>query len=200
MMAKTRIVYILLIAGIVFSGLLGYLGGQSSARSGLQASLNALQSGYDSLFNQVANLQGQVTSLRSQRGQLQEQVGNLTQQLTQNNQTMTDLQEQVAFLDANSNMTYYGPYFGPDGPCRAQVIAWIDRANTSLHVLMYNFTENDTGAAVLRAYQRGVDVKTVFELDQVNQYSEYEFLRSQGVAVRTDTNPHLMHKRARPRM
>jgi phosphatidylserine/phosphatidylglycerophosphate/cardiolipin synthase-like enzyme len=46
---------------------------------------------------------------------------------------------------------------------------------------------------VARAYRRGVDVKVVFEYEQISQYSEYEGLRSQSVHVRVDTHSGLMH-------
>lgn len=70
---------------------------------------------------------------------------------------------------------------------------WLGRANKSVHVLIYSFTLDSIGDAILGAYQRGVDVKIVFEKTEVNKYSEYFRLASAGVQVRNDSNPALMH-------
>ena len=124
---------------------------------------------------------------------LQGSVNNLTAQVAARDSTIVGLQNQVASLRASANISVLGPYFSPDGPCQAQVIAWIGRANTSLHVLIYSFTNDQIGAAVQAAHTRGVDVKVVFEYEQISQYSEYEKLLAAGVSVRVDSNSALMH-------
>lgn len=86
-----------------------------------------------------------------------------------------------------------GVYFSPYGGAASQVIDWIDRANETIHVLIYSFTNDDIGDAVMRAHQRGVEIKIVFEKSQISQYSEYMKLRTANVLVRNDTNSKLMH-------
>ena len=39
----------------------------------------------------------------------------------------------------------------------------------------------------------GVEVKVVFERNQITRYSEYQKLRAAGIPVRNDTNPGYMH-------
>lgn len=44
-------------------------------------------------------------------------------------------------------------------------------------------------------YNRGVEVKVVFEKGQISQYSEYQRLKAAGINVRNDTNSNLMHNK-----
>jgi len=84
-------------------------------------------------------------------------------------------------------------FFSPNGGCEAQVIHWINAANQSIHVLIYSFTLDDVGAALISATERGIDVKVVFEKSQISQYSEYQALKAAGLPVKNDTNSELMH-------
>ena len=88
-----------------------------------------------------------------------------------------------------------GVYFSPNGGCEEQVLYWIGRANSSVHVLIYSFTLDSVGDALVEVHGRGVDVKVVFEKSQISQYSEYWTLRSAGVEVRNDTNSRFMHNK-----
>jgi len=88
-----------------------------------------------------------------------------------------------------------GVYFSPDGGCESAVLNWIGKANSTIHVLIYSFTLDSIGNALIDAHERGVEVKVVFEKSQISQYSEYNRLRNAGVSVRNDTNPDLMHNK-----
>jgi phosphatidylserine/phosphatidylglycerophosphate/cardiolipin synthase-like enzyme len=92
-----------------------------------------------------------------------------------------------------SNLTVLGVYFSPQGGCEGQVVNWIDRANKTIHVVIYSFTNDAIGDAVVRAHQRGVEIKVVFEKKQVSEYSEYWKLQNIGALVKNDTNSGLMH-------
>ncbi|MEM4141153.1 MAG: phospholipase D family protein [Nitrososphaeria archaeon] len=88
-----------------------------------------------------------------------------------------------------------GIYFSPKGGCAEQIIYWIGRANTSVHVLIYSFTLSNIADALISAKNRGVDVKVVFEKGQISQYSQYFRLANAGINVRNDTNPDYMHNK-----
>lgn len=88
-----------------------------------------------------------------------------------------------------------GIYFSPKGGCAQALIELITSARKSIHVLIYSFTLDSIGDALIAAYKRGVDVKIVFEKDQITKYSEYWRLRWASVPVRNDTNPNLMHNK-----
>lgn len=86
-------------------------------------------------------------------------------------------------------------YFSPNGGCEDSVLTWIGKANSSIHILIYSFTSDTVGDALLRATERVVEVKVVFEKSQISEYSEYQRLRDAGVEVRNDTNSRLMHNK-----
>ncbi len=86
-------------------------------------------------------------------------------------------------------------YFCPEDACAEHIISLIDNANTSVHVAVYSFTLDALGDALVRAKQRGLDVKVIVEKDQLSQYSEYQRLKSAGIPVRVDSNPASMHNK-----
>lgn len=90
---------------------------------------------------------------------------------------------------------YYEVYFSPNGGAGNRVIYWIDRANHTIYVAIYSFTHDEIGDAIVRAEKRGVDVKIVFETEQISKYSEYKKLKLAGVQVANDTNPSYMHNK-----
>ncbi len=137
--------------------------------------------------------QDRLTNLESQVIALQRQVEALQEQVTAKDARIADLEAANVDLMRRSNVTVLGVYFSPHGGCEGQVVHWIDRANETLHVLIYSFTNDAIGDAVVRAHQRGVEIKVVFEESQVSTYSEYWKLQAIGVLVRNDTNSGLMH-------
>lgn len=98
-------------------------------------------------------------------------------------------------FETESSVQVLGTYFSPNGGCAEQIIYWIGRANTSIHVLIYSFTLQNIADALIDAKNRGVDVKVVFEKGQISKYSQYFRLASAGVSVRNDTNPDYMHNK-----
>lgn len=88
-----------------------------------------------------------------------------------------------------------GIYFSPKGGCEEAVLTWISKANSSVHIIIYSFTLDTVGDALVEAHERGIEVKVVFEKSQISQYSEYQKLRDAGIEVRNDTNSKLMHNK-----
>ncbi|MCX8170390.1 MAG: phospholipase D family protein [Candidatus Bathyarchaeota archaeon] len=103
------------------------------------------------------------------------------------------LEEHISELEKQLKIRVLGIYFSPKGGCASAIINWIKRANSSIYILIYSFTLDSIGEALIEAYNRGVDVKAVFEKGQITQYSEYWRLRDAGIPVRNDTNPKSMH-------
>jgi len=141
----------------------------------------------------IGVFQGRNSALENHTIALQSQVDSLQEQVTAKDARIADLEALNADLMQTSNLTVLGVYFSPQGGCEGQVVHWIDRANETLHVLIYSFTNDAIGDAVVRAHQRGVEVKVVFEESQVSSYSEYWKLQSIGALVRNDTNSGRMH-------
>lgn len=98
----------------------------------------------------------------------------------------------IALIEAPS----YEVHFSPKGGCEARLLYWLSRANSSIHVLIYSFTLDSVGDALIAAHKRGLDVRIVMERDEAGQRgSEYGKLKGAGVPVRLDTNPALMHNK-----
>ncbi|MEM1515434.1 MAG: phospholipase D-like domain-containing protein [Thermoproteota archaeon] len=85
----------------------------------------------------------------------------------------------LIFSGVSLKLRFLGIYFSPRGGCAQAIISLIEPANKSIHVLIYSFTLDSIGDALIAAYERGVDVKVVFEKDQIARYSKYWRLRGQ---------------------
>jgi len=84
--------------------------------------------------------------------------------------------------------------FSPGGNCDQILVSWINRANSSVHVLIYEFTLSDVSQALIAAQKRGVDVKVVMERENVNDTSsQFYYLKNSGISIKWDTNSALMH-------
>ncbi|MCJ7425276.1 phospholipase D-like domain-containing protein [Candidatus Bathyarchaeota archaeon] len=84
--------------------------------------------------------------------------------------------------------------FSPNGGCENQVVSWINRANSSIHVLTYSFTLDSVRNALIDAYNRNISIGIVFEHDNIaGSGSEYQNLKNAGIDVRSDTGSGYMH-------
>ncbi len=89
----------------------------------------------------------------------------------------------------------YEVYFCPEDACSSQIIRQIDKSQSYVYVAMYSFTLDSLADALIRAKNRGVEVKVVIEKSQVGKGSEYERLKNAGIDVRLDRNPDYMHNK-----
>jgi len=135
----------------------------------------------------------QVSALQSEKAALEREAQGLQADYILLNSSYQALQEAYAQALQTKESEVKGVYFSPNGGCEEAVLAWIGRANESIHVLIFSFTLDSVGDALLDAYGRGVEVKVVFEKGQISQYSEYQRLADASVSVRNDTNPDYMH-------
>lgn len=86
--------------------------------------------------------------------------------------------------------------FSPSGNCGATVAYWISRANSTIHIEIYDFTLDSIGDALVKAHQANpnLDIKIVWEDSTVNgKGSEYSKLLAAGIPIHIDTRPGLMH-------
>jgi len=140
--------------------------------------VSGLGAGYLGTSGQIASLQSGLAEKERDIALLQSQVGML--------------QSEIVTLRQQSVL---GIYFSPRGGSEDEIIDWIGKANSSIHILIYSFTLDSIGDALVNAKSRGVDVKIVFEKGQVTVHSEYQRLRAAGIFVRNDTNPNYMHNK-----
>ncbi len=84
--------------------------------------------------------------------------------------------------------------FCPSPQCESLAISALDAATSRVDVAMYSFTNDALGDALVRAHERGVEVRVVVESQQdSSKYSEHAKLSAAGIPVRVDSNPQLMH-------
>ncbi|MFQ6095898.1 MAG: phospholipase D family protein [Candidatus Bathyarchaeia archaeon] len=136
---------------------------------------------------------GYVVVSETEIPRLQQRIEALESQLADRDSQIAYLESQLSRLKGQANITVLGVYFSPRGGCEDQAIYWISRANKSIHILIYSFTLDSIGDALIEAHGKGVEVMIVFEKSQISRYSQYQRLRTAGIYVRNDTNPRLMH-------
>ncbi len=92
-------------------------------------------------------------------------------------------------------------YFSPednDGNVAGRIVELVSNAQQDVRVLAYSLTQDELANALIDREQAGVEVSGVFEEEQVrsNQGGEFCYLLNEGVPVRLDGNPGLMHSKA----
>ena len=101
-------------------------------------------------------------------------------------------------VDNNEEITYVGStkvevYFSPVDNGLNRLIQLIDSANTSIYISMFYLTENSIYDAIVRARDRGVMIKGVFDYrGWFNSYSEADDIIAWGGGI-IDANPGVYH-------
>ncbi|MEM2929060.1 MAG: phospholipase D family protein [Nitrososphaerota archaeon] len=90
---------------------------------------------------------------------------------------------------------YMTAYFSPKGGCEKAIIEWINKANKSIHIMIYSFTLDSISDALILAYKKGIEVLIIFEKEQISTYSEDIKLKNAGINVKYDSNPASMHNK-----
>jgi phosphatidylserine/phosphatidylglycerophosphate/cardiolipin synthase-like enzyme len=85
-------------------------------------------------------------------------------------------------------------YFTPgDGPEQA-LLRLIDSAQGSIHLALYYFTDRDLAQALVRAFERGIEVKVLLDEEQKTaKYSKSRYLAEKGIEVRYYGGAGLFH-------
>ena len=85
-------------------------------------------------------------------------------------------------------------YFASEDDVTGRIETLIDSAQRRIYFMAFSFTQDDLGEAVLRRARQGVDVEGVVETTGSQTiYSETSRLFCNGVDVRQDGNPGIMH-------
>jgi len=86
--------------------------------------------------------------------------------------------------------------FSPGGNCGNQVVYWIGRANSSIHILIYSFTLDNIGNALIQAKQNkpNLDIRIVWDDSSLTESgSEYQKLLNAGFQIHVDHRSGLLH-------
>lgn len=87
--------------------------------------------------------------------------------------------------------------FVPDGPkCENLIVGAINETKKSLLIQAYSFTNVAIADAVVKAHDRGVDVRVIVDKSQVSEkYTSAKFLQNSGIPVFIDTKPAIAHNK-----
>lgn len=177
-----------LIIGIVIGSIVGLAVGHLITWRSMDLTSGELQA-------QINGLEDEIYSKSAEIDDLQSQLDEKKDQIAERDSEIASLQSQVLHLEEQLGVEILGIYFSPRGGCEDELLYWISRANQSLHILIYSFTLDSIGNALVQAHNRLIEVQVVFETSQISQYSEYQALKDGGVTVRTDTNSDFMHNK-----
>jgi len=85
-------------------------------------------------------------------------------------------------------------YFAPEDNVMEKVIETVSNASKSIHFMVFSFTQDELGEAMLIEANNGVEVEGVFENTGAStKYSECGKLLQAGLDVRLDGNPRTFH-------
>jgi len=87
--------------------------------------------------------------------------------------------------------------FVPDGPsCERLLVDTINSTKHSLLIQAYSFTSPPIAQAVVKAHQRGVDVRVILDKSQLSEkYTSATFLKHAGIPLVIDTQPAIAHNK-----
>ena len=166
---------------------------KSTEISGLQSEIAANEAEISGLEAQIAEKDSTISSLQSQIASLEQENATKNNQITNLELEIEDLESQILRLEKRPQVL--GPYFSPNGGCEDEILYWIGRANSTIHILIYSFTSDSIANALVTAHNRGIEIKVVFEEGQIGGVSQDDKLRTAGIAVRTDRNTRYMHNK-----
>jgi phosphatidylserine/phosphatidylglycerophosphate/cardiolipin synthase-like enzyme len=88
---------------------------------------------------------------------------------------------------ATSAITSYSVCFSPGENCASQILDLIAEANSSIHIMIYTFTNTAIANSLVQAKARGVDVKVVMDGSEANSdnLAVVAVLDQGGVPLRT---------------
>ena len=84
-------------------------------------------------------------------------------------------------------------YFCPEDHCAAHIKEELQKAETSIHLLTFSFTNDGIGDMILLKHRDGILIRGVMEARQVTDDSEYDRIIYQDMDVLKDGNPNNMH-------
>ncbi len=91
---------------------------------------------------------------------------------------------------------YTSVYFAPDFDLEDILIDKINHASKSIDFMIYAFTDTDIADALIEAKNRGVQIRGVFDEKEnkyQSKYSQYDYLKDNGIDVKLDGNSFKLH-------
>ena len=86
--------------------------------------------------------------------------------------------------------------FSPKDNCAQEIVSSIEKAKTHVYVAMYFFTSRPIAQALIKAKDRGVDVKVCLDKEQPHyEYSKSKFLENKEINIKLIGGSGIMHNK-----
>jgi phosphatidylserine/phosphatidylglycerophosphate/cardiolipin synthase-like enzyme len=100
----------------------------------------------------------------------------------------------VSQQDIVVNGTKIAIRFGSEDEVATYLAELLGTAQSEIRFMAFSFTQDDMGGTILQRAEKGVDVAGIFEArGSETEYSELGAMYCDGLAVRQDGNPRIMH-------
>ncbi len=87
-------------------------------------------------------------------------------------------------------------FFSPQDECGREILVRLNSAEKSIELAMYQMTSRALSGALASAARRGVTVRVFLDGENAEEYySKADFLKKNGVLVRTEKGDGLMHNK-----
>lgn len=83
--------------------------------------------------------------------------------------------------------------FCPEDDCEVRLLELINNAEESIHFMLFSFTSDAIGDALLQQEKNGLHVSGIFDAQQISKYSEFKKLQDAGVDVRKEVAKGKLH-------
>ena len=195
------------------------LGSMTAEKNALQRQITAMNSEKITLQNQVSSIQNQIQTLESEKQTLQNEVNDLTREVAQLQESelakavaekdaeitqlkaqvvglnvqINNLQTQIAALQSSS-VSLIAISFARTQDTSSLLRYWIGKANQTIRVCVYAFTQDALGDAIIAAKNRGIAIQVYIDNQYVSSTgSEYPKLQAAGISIKSDDRSAYMH-------
>ncbi len=103
----------------------------------------------------------------------------------------------IVFLHVSAfDAEILGIYFPPYKDARLPITNLYENAEKYIHLAIYSLTKDEFAEALIRAHKRGIEVKVLIDKSQAGlKDADDEKLEAEGIEVRRDKKPGLMHNK-----
>ncbi len=86
--------------------------------------------------------------------------------------------------------------FSPQDNCAQEIVSSIDNAKSYVYVAMFYFTSRPIAQALVKAKDRGIDVKVCLDKEQPHyEYTKSKFLENKGINIKLIGGSGIMHNK-----
>lgn len=108
---------------------------------------------------------------------------------------LLDRKQQVSPISVWSPESSVSLYFCPQHNCQKQVISILAKAQSSVKILAFTFTDQKIAEQLLAISRKGVDVEIIFEKTRITRYSVIDLFEQSSVITYLDANSYTMHEK-----